>query len=308
MTTKPSVESFLNKKWKKWKITPLKGDSGEREYSLIETPDKKLVLVQYNKDLNSLKNFIKIQNLFKAKKLFVPEIYHTNDGSQWQLIEYLGLLDLEKYFFKERNLTYHKKAIDQLFILQNQIQEHEINNKMTQEKYLTEMKLTLDQFQYKIPAEERAGLTMEFKNIIHNIFQIEFVPSHRDFHSRNLFIHHNQIYLIDFQDAGFNPLYYDLVSLICDSYIQYSKEEEENLLQYYSKKWSKPIDKKLFVLTYCQRGFKAIGNFLSFYNLRKQKSHLHYIQPTLLKLKNYLEELNEYPLFLNYINKVSKEK
>lgn len=47
------------------------------------------------------------------------------------------------------------------------------------------------------------------------------VAVHRDYHSRNLMVHPHNPGILDFQDAVFGPLSYDLVSLLRDCYIQW---------------------------------------------------------------------------------------
>ena len=42
---------------------------------------------------------------------------------------------------------------------------------------------------------------------------------HRDYHSRNLMLHDEPLYIIDFQDARMGPDTYDLASLLRDSYV-----------------------------------------------------------------------------------------
>ncbi|MFV0279094.1 MAG: aminoglycoside phosphotransferase family protein [Parahaliea sp.] len=51
---------------------------------------------------------------------------------------------------------------------------------------------------------------------------------HRDFHSRNLMVlEDDELALIDFQDAVFGPITYDLVSLLRDCYIRWPREQVE---------------------------------------------------------------------------------
>ena len=59
------------------------------------------------------------------------------------------------------------------------------------------------------------------------------VLCHRDSHSRNLMLHDEQLYIIDFQDARMGPDTYDLVSLLRDSYVDLPEQTVEELLAYF---------------------------------------------------------------------------
>ena len=56
---------------------------------------------------------------------------------------------------------------------------------------------------------------------------------HRDFQSRNLMVHHNRLWLIDFQGARLGPLQYDLAALLLDPYVNLPFTTQEILLTEY---------------------------------------------------------------------------
>ena len=55
------------------------------------------------------------------------------------------------------------------------------------------------------------------------------VLCHRDYHSRNLMLHEDRLYIIDFQDARMGPDTYDLVSLLRDSYVDLPEQTVNEL-------------------------------------------------------------------------------
>jgi N-acetylmuramate 1-kinase len=59
---------------------------------------------------------------------------------------------------------------------------------------------------------------------------------HRDYHSRNLMITPEGPGVIDFQDAVYGPITYDLVSLFKDAYVEW---EEERTLDWLARYWEK---------------------------------------------------------------------
>ena len=59
---------------------------------------------------------------------------------------------------------------------------------------------------------------------------------HRDYHSRNLMVQENShdLGVLDFQDAVYGPITYDLVSLLKDAYISW---EEDQVLDWTVRYW-----------------------------------------------------------------------
>lgn len=93
---------------------------------------------------------------------------------------------------------------------------------------------------------------------------------HRDFHSRNLMILEKELGVLDFQDAVFGPLSYDVVSLLRDAYIELGEEEQLDLLAFYweqarAKGVAVPVDFGQFYQDFewmgVQRHIKILGVF-----------------------------------------------
>jgi aminoglycoside/choline kinase family phosphotransferase len=75
---------------------------------------------------------------------------------------------------------------------------------------------------------------------------------HRDYHSRNLMVTTPNPGIIDFQDAVYGPITYDLVSLFKDAYISW---DEERILDWLIRYWEQA--RKL--------GLPVGGDFADFY-------------------------------------------
>ena len=73
---------------------------------------------------------------------------------------------------------------------------------------------------------QRAVLDAAFRRILDNNLTQPHVYVHRDFHSRNLMVTEPNPGVLDFQDAVYGPITYDLVSLLRDAYIAWSEEQE----------------------------------------------------------------------------------
>jgi aminoglycoside/choline kinase family phosphotransferase len=84
------------------------------------------------------------------------------------------------------------------------------------------------------PAQQ-AILDKVFETITSNVLAQQQVYMHRDYHSRNLmWLEQGNPGVLDFQDAVYGPITYDLASLMRDAYIQW---DEEFVLDWVVRYW-----------------------------------------------------------------------
>ncbi|MCG6933350.1 MAG: phosphotransferase [Gallionella sp.] len=121
-----------------------------------------------------------------------------------------------------------------------------------------------------------AKLETVFARIIANNLAQPRVYVHRDYHSRNLMmLEQNNPGILDFQDAVYGPITYDLVSLFKDAYIRW---EEADVIDWLIRYWEKarkaglPVhdDFSAFYRDYewmgVQRHLKVLGIFARLYH------------------------------------------
>ena len=89
-----------------------------------------------------------------------------------------------------------------------------------------------------LDAAEQAVLDAAFETILGNVLAQPQVDVHRDFHSRNLMVlaGDRNPGILDFQDAVYGPITYDLVSLLRDAYIRW---EEEQVIDWTVRYWER---------------------------------------------------------------------
>jgi aminoglycoside/choline kinase family phosphotransferase len=73
---------------------------------------------------------------------------------------------------------------------------------------------------------QKATLERAFRAILDNNLAQPRVFVHRDYHSRNLMVAEPNPGVLDFQDAVYGPISYDLVSLLRDAYIDWDEERQ----------------------------------------------------------------------------------
>jgi aminoglycoside/choline kinase family phosphotransferase len=87
----------------------------------------------------------------------------------------------------------------------------------------------------EITEQQGKQLAAVFESIIANVLAQQRVFMHRDYHSRNLmFLDQHNPGVLDFQDAVYGPITYDLASLLRDAYIQW---DEEFVLDWVVRYW-----------------------------------------------------------------------
>jgi aminoglycoside/choline kinase family phosphotransferase len=142
-------------------------------------------------------------------------------------------------------------------------------------------------------------LREEFQKIAELIASQPRVFTHRDYHSRNLMVHGNQIGLLDFQDALMGPAAYDLASLLRDAYIQLDDELVEELVMRYITGMPKgsigDVDdfRRIFDFTSIQRNLKAAGRFVYIDRIKRNPKFLADIPRTLGYVRTNLQKYPE---------------
>ncbi|WP_459945900.1 aminoglycoside phosphotransferase family protein [Desulfocastanea catecholica] len=138
---------------------------------------------------------------------------------------------------------------------------------------------------------------------------------HRDFQSRNIMIKEGAVRFIDFQGGRLGPLGYDLASLLIDPYSRLSLSLQEELLTHYLQAIhgyatiEEAVFKRQFSLLALQRNMQIVGAFSFLSQVRQKVFFLNFIQPSLVSLKNRLEEplFKDYTLLRTMVNRGLKE-
>ena len=144
--------------------------------------------------------------------------------------------------------------------------------------------------------EQTATLHSVFEHLLANNLAQPQVYVHRDWHSRNLMVSNPNPGILDFQDAVYGPITYDLASIYRDAYIQW---DEEHQLDWVIRYWEKARAARLpvredfgdfwrdFEWMGAQRHIKVLGIFARLYH-RDGKD-------------GYLKDM---PLVMSYLRKV----
>lgn len=143
--------------------------------------------------------------------------------------------------------------------------------------------------------DERGALRGALAVLVEALAAEPRVLCHRDYHSRNLMLHDELLYIIDFQDARMGPDTYDLVSLLRDSYVDLPEETVAELIAYFlalkGESGKEQQFRARFDLMALQRNLKALGTFGYQTTARRNPVYIQYIPRTLRYVRTNLEQL-----------------
>ena len=243
-------------------LSPASADASFRRYFRIEFSDKSapktLIVMDAPPEHEDCASFLYVANIFSAANVHVPEILAKDLRQGFLLLSDLGSTTYLESIGGNSSVAgdlYHD-AIDALIRIQSASCTGELPD-YDEKLLLKELNLFPDWYLVKhlkvaLDTNQKEELSNCFTKIINNNLAQPRVYVHRDFHSRNLMVASPNPGIIDFQDAVYGPITYDLVSLFKDAYIYW---DEEKILDWVIRYWEKA--RKI--------GIPVAGNFSDFY-------------------------------------------
>ncbi len=267
--TNNMIEQHLRILFEKWsnekliKINILPASGSYRKYYRMYS-DSKSCLGVYNQDSKENDAFIAFTHHFLSHSLQVPHIYAKNLDESIYLVEDFGdetlFIRLQKLrsegLNQEEIISIYKKVIKELPKFQV-LSSKDMNFTYCYprpEFDKQSMLWDLNYFKYyflklaQIPFDEQ-DLEKDFH--VFTDFLLETNCNYflyRDFQSRNIMIHNEKPYFIDYQGGRKGALQYDIASLLYDAKADLSNETRGILLEYYLDELQKyiTIDKQKF--------------------------------------------------------------
>lgn len=274
-------------------MTLLPESGSYRRYYRIRSKHKHALGAFYDSPPEN-KAFIELSRHFKKSGMNVPEIYMVDDDFKAYLLEDLGdevlfnhINSIKKqHGFNDELLNIYKSVIDELIKFQmvaGKNVDYSVcypSGEFDTQAYMWD----LNYFKYnflklaQIPYNEYY-LEEDFRKLVQLVMSVEssyFV--YRDFQTRNIMIHKNKLYFIDYQGGRRGPVHYDLVSLLFQARVEMPAEIREQLIDYYIKEAEKIDPRSVqdfrhhfykFVLIRILQTLGAYG----FRGLHEKKSH-----------------------------------
>ena len=209
------------------------GDAGFRQYYQLNTQPRLLAVAAPKTSGNSesASYFAQLASVLRVQGIHVPQVLAYNQQQNFLLLEHFGHQDFLSVLNQDSaDLLYGEALIVLLRLQQISADDVQLSN-YHQSLLRQEMDLFVEWFvgrllNYSLTQEERALIEKTFEFLELQALDQPQVLVHRDFHSRNLMYRQGEAPgVIDFQDAVWGPVTYDVVSLLRDCYIQWPEQK-----------------------------------------------------------------------------------
>ncbi len=302
MDRKLQLENWLSQVLgaKPYTLTTASADASFRRYFRVHATGETMIAMDAPPPQEDCTPFVKVAKLMLDAGLNVPKVIAQDLAQGFLLLSDLG----DDTFLSKLNTDsaqpLYGNATDALIKLQLASKPNILP--AYDEALLTrEMNLFPDWYIAKhlgvaLQANQDAALRASFQVLNANILSQGQVYVHRDYHSRNLMVCKENPGVLDFQDAVYGAITYDLVSLLKDAYIAW---DEEQIIDWAVRYWQPakkaglpvPQDFSEFYRNFewmgAQRHIKVLGIFARLYH-RDGKD-------------GYLKDM---PLVMQYLRKV----
>jgi aminoglycoside/choline kinase family phosphotransferase len=281
-------------------IAPASADASFRRYFRVTREGQTWIAMDAPPDKENMEPYIRVANMLVEVGVNAPRVLHTNAeegfllntdlGSRTYLTEIDAGGDVDK--------LYHD-AMDALVQIQANRAHGPALPAYDEALLRREMLLFPEWFigrhlQLHLDASETAALQIAFDALVKESLAQPRVFVHRDYHSRNLMVAGGKFGtnpgILDFQDAVYGPVTYDLVSLLRDCYVAWPAERVDEWLSRF-REVARAVgvdtgpDQKTFQRWFdfmgVQRHLKAIGIFARLWHRDGKAGYLKDIPRTL---------------------------
>lgn len=241
--------------------------------------------------------FLEVADLLASKGLPVPSIYVEDLGNRIILLEDLGDVTFEQQLRAAPRTDWPRlygNAVDLLVNLHERCDALPSGSIVSQRSFdRTLLDWELDHFRKwglealsgPLGDAQAATLREAFGAIVEEIEAMPYGFVHRDYQSKNLMVGPTgALTLIDFQDALLGPRAYDLVALLCDSYVSLDLELQESMIDRYAalRRIDPDLLRREFWHVALHRKLKDAGRFIYIDRVRHNSDFLQWYPQSLV--------------------------
>ncbi|VAW86376.1 Phosphotransferase involved in threonylcarbamoyladenosine t(6)A37 formation in tRNA [hydrothermal vent metagenome] len=268
-------------------LTPASSDASFRRYFRCLNNDKTVIVMDAPPQHEDCQPFIDIAKAMRELGLNVPEVHLIDLERGYLLLSDLGSVQYLEQLNAQTATKLYADALAALKRLQFRGSQELLllpdydTNLLQREMELFREWFVTQQLNCELSDNDNHIMDEAFSLLTESALTQPRVWVHRDYHSRNLMVTaENNPGILDFQDAVYGPVTYDLVSLLRDCYIDWPQSQVESwvadyYLQIKEELLGNDVDRVLFQKWFdwmgAQRHLKAIGIF-SRLNIRDGKA------------------------------------
>ena len=296
------------------RIVPLTGDASDRRYYRVHLPESPSIVLSLHATpftLDALP-FVNVARLLAQMPVPIPGVIGHAEDLGVLALQDLGDVTLQAHLGAASPVEHaalYRQAVALIATLQRRGAELESTEYIPYgiafdvEKLTWELDFFIKHFieAYRgvvISPAAREELRAACAEVVQILAAEPRVLCHRDYHSRNLMLHEETLYIIDFQDARMGPDTYDLVSLLRDSYVDLPEQTVDELIAYFlALKGLTGAEREFrqrFDVMALQRNLKALGTFGYQTTARRNPVYIQYIPRTLRYVRDNLEHLPQF--------------
>lgn len=221
-----------------WSLAPASADASFRRYFRATLPDRSTrIVMDAPPEHEDCRPFVEIAALFRDAGAHVPEVYAEDLAQGFLLLSDLGQTTYLEALDASTAPALYRDANAALIAIQTASRPGVLPD-YDQALLTRELDLFPDWYVARhlgvtLSAGQQATLRSVFAKILDNNLAQPQVFVHRDYHSRNLMVCREGYCaplanpgIIDFQDAVYGPITYDVASLYRDAYIGWEEAQE----------------------------------------------------------------------------------
>lgn len=286
-------------------------DASFRWYDRLQKDEETIVLMNAPIPQENPAQFVFVDEVLENIQIKVPHIFHKDLDNGFLLLEDFGDDTFTRLIAKGHNeKELYIKAVKALIEIQRKIKENPGLKEYDLDLILLEASLLpLWYVKYVVGTELSQEALDEFNQIWTVLYKtIKNVPNTLvllDYHVDNLMITKDyQCGLLDFQDARYGPVTYDLASLLEDARRPVPEEIQKEMLEFYFEQlpeFNTDAFKLAYPLMAVQRHTKVIGIFIRLFVRDGKNRYLKHIPFVWSLLEKHLNNplLSDYKAWLD---------
>ncbi len=228
-------------------VRPASADASFRRYFRVDTATGSCIVMDAPPEKENCEPFVRIARLMQDAGLYVPRILAWDEPQGFMLLDDLGsqtMMEVIQPDDPQANHGLYMRALDALLALQ-QSSRSGVLPSYDEALLQRELSLFPDWYltqhrQLNIDSAQREMLDKTFRTIVQRNLAAPIVYVHRDFMPRNLMMPRDpaepRLGVLDFQDAVYGPVTYDIASLMRDAFLSW---EEDFVLDISIRYWER---------------------------------------------------------------------
>jgi len=299
-------------------IQSASADASFRRYFRVTHDSKSYIIMDAPPEKEDSEPFVRISGYLADINLNVPRVIESDVEKGFYLLTDLGHRVYLEHLTEDSVDLFYMDAMFALSVMHQAGDQYKDTLPAYDRALLhTEMHLFSDWYlgrhnQIKLKDEQLAILESTYALLSASALEQPNVFVHRDYHSRNLMLlDTDNPGILDFQDAVWGPVTYDLVSLLRDCYITWPRPRVESWVkQYYARLSATSLLEgvteaqflRWFDLMGIQRHLKASGIFARLNYRDGKPGYLNDIPRTMNYVFSVASDYKELRPFLNLLD------